>query len=81
VNSCKGKHRINLFHFSIHKGHSVDLVLADKKSAIYGIEIKASGSISVGDFKGLQKLAEVSGKKVSERDHSLVRRAYRSFWG
>jgi len=54
---------IKLFHFSIHKGAEVDLVLEDHKKQLYGIEIKSTASVNAEDFKGLKKLAETAGKK------------------
>jgi uncharacterized protein len=54
---------LKLYHFSIHKGAEVDLVLEDEKKQLYGIEIKSKASIDTNDFKGLKKLAETAGKK------------------
>ena len=51
------------YHFSIHSGAEVDLVLEDKKKQLYGIEIKSTASVGQNDFKGLKRLAEVAGKK------------------
>jgi predicted AAA+ superfamily ATPase len=51
------------YHFSIHKGAEVDLVLEDDKKQLYGIEIKSKASVDTDDFKGLKKLAETAGKK------------------
>lgn len=51
------------YHFSIHKGAEVDLVLEDRRKQLYGIEIKATATISENDFKGLKRLAELSGKR------------------
>lgn len=54
---------IKPYHFSIHKGAEVDLVLEDEKKQLYGIEIKSKASIDLNDFKGLKKLADTAGKK------------------
>lgn len=51
------------YHFSIHSGAEVDLVLEDRKKQLYGIEIKSTASVGQNDFKGLKRLAEVAGKK------------------
>ncbi len=54
---------LQLKHFSMHKGAEVDLVIEDNKKQIYGIEVKSKVSLNTDDFKGLKKLAELSGKK------------------
>jgi predicted AAA+ superfamily ATPase len=51
------------YHFSLHKGSEVDLVLEDRAGNIYGIEIKSAASITSSDFKGLKQLSKISGKK------------------
>lgn len=51
------------FHFSTHRGAEVDLVLEDNRRKLYGIEIKSRASIRQEDFKGLKKLAEISGDR------------------
>jgi len=51
------------YHFSIHSGAEVDLVLEDRKKQLYGIEIKSTASVGQNDFKGLRRLAEIAGKK------------------
>jgi uncharacterized protein len=51
------------YHFSIHRGAEVDLILEDRKKQLYGIEIKSTASVGQNDFKGLKRLAEVAGKK------------------
>jgi predicted AAA+ superfamily ATPase len=51
------------YHFSVHSGAEVDLVLEDRKKQLYGIEIKSTASVGQNDFKGLKRLAEVAGKK------------------
>ncbi|HEV2482993.1 MAG TPA: ATP-binding protein [Puia sp.] len=51
------------FHFSIHSGAEVDLILEDRKKQLYGIEIKSTASVSQSDFNGLRRLAEIAGKK------------------
>jgi predicted AAA+ superfamily ATPase len=51
------------YHFSIHKGAEVDLILEDRKKQLYGIEIKSTASVSHSDFRGLRRLAEIAGKR------------------
>jgi predicted AAA+ superfamily ATPase len=51
------------YHFSVHSGAEVDLILEDRKKQLYGIEIKSTASVSQSDFKGLKHLAEITGKK------------------
>lgn len=60
------KHLLRPYHFSIHKGHEVDLVLVDRKSQLYGIEIKAATALHASDFNGLRKLASLSGGKFQK---------------
>ncbi len=51
------------YHFSIHKGSEVDLVLEDRTGGLFGIEIKSAASLQGSDFNGLGKLSELAGKK------------------
>ncbi|MBX2924344.1 MAG: hypothetical protein KF746_19235 [Chitinophagaceae bacterium] len=51
------------YHFSIHKGAGVDLVLEDRRKQPYGIEIKSTAPVNNNHFKGLKRLTEVTGKK------------------
>lgn len=57
------KRRPGLFHFRTHSGDEVDLVLEDTQGRVAGIEVKASGTVTAADFKGLKTLAEVSGNR------------------
>lgn len=59
-------HYLKPYHFSIHKGAEVDLVLEDKNKELYGIEIKSSATLTEGDFKDLKRLAELSGDKFKK---------------
>ncbi|MFT6865748.1 MAG: putative AAA+ superfamily ATPase [Cyclobacteriaceae bacterium] len=54
------------YHFSIHKGAEVDLVLEDRRKQLYGIEIKAASSLKEQDFKGLKQLAKLAGDKFKK---------------
>lgn len=58
--------RLKPYHFSIHRGAEVDLVLEAPQGSIYGIEIKTAASVSKSDFKGLRKLSELTGKKFKK---------------
>lgn len=55
--------RPRLFHFRTLAGREVDLVLEWPGGDIVGIEVKASSSVGAADFKGLNELAEIAGKK------------------
>jgi hypothetical protein len=57
------KGKPGLFHFRTHGGEEVDLVLEDAAGRVVGIEVKASGTIGGGHFKGLRALAEVAGER------------------
>jgi predicted AAA+ superfamily ATPase len=65
------------YHFSIHQGAEVDLVLEDRKKQLYGIEIKSTATIDEGAFKGLKKLSALAGSKFRKGivlytgDHAL----------
>jgi predicted AAA+ superfamily ATPase len=54
------KSRPSLFHFRTHNGEEVDLVLEDAAGRIAGIEVKASATVTAGDFKGLKLLASAA---------------------
>lgn len=51
------------YHFSIHRGSEVDLVLEDRTGGVFGIEIKSSATLQDKDFSGLRKLATMADKK------------------
>jgi predicted AAA+ superfamily ATPase len=51
------------YHFSVHKGSEVDLVLEDKMGGLYGIEIKSAASLQDKNFHGLRHLSKLAGKK------------------
>ncbi len=51
------------YHFSIHKGSEVDLILEDKRGDIYGIEIKSASTLQGKDFNGLRRLTQLAGDK------------------
>jgi hypothetical protein len=53
----------SLYHFRIHTGQEVDLVLEDSAGRLVGIEVKASASVSPHDFAGLRVLAQAVGPR------------------
>ncbi len=55
--------RAELFHFRTHAGREVDLVLEADDGRLAGIEVKAAATIGSADFKGLEALREVAGKR------------------
>jgi uncharacterized protein len=57
------KTRAQLYHFRTHTGQEVDIVLEGPAGDIAGIEVKNKVSISAKDFKGLETLKELTGKK------------------
>jgi uncharacterized protein len=57
------KTRARLYHFRTHTGQEVDIVLEGPAGYIAGIEVKNKVSISAKDFKGLETLKELTGKK------------------
>ncbi|HOM15352.1 MAG TPA: ATP-binding protein [Rubrivivax sp.] len=50
------------WHFRTAAGQEVDLVLETPDRRIAGVEVKASASITQGDFSGLRELANAAGK-------------------
>lgn len=50
------------WHFRTAAGQEVDLVLEAPGPRIVGVEVKASASITQGDFSGLRELANAAGK-------------------
>ena len=54
------------YHFSVHKGAEVDLVLENRRKHLFGIEIKASASLNEQDFKGLKSLAQLAADKFQK---------------
>lgn len=50
------------WHFRTAAGQEVDLVLETPDQRVVGIEVKASASITQGDFNGLRELARAAGE-------------------
>lgn len=63
-------------HFRDKDKNEVDIVLETRRGEIVGIEVKASATVSAGDFSGMRKLAEACGKKFVQGlvlyDHNQV---------
>jgi predicted AAA+ superfamily ATPase len=59
----------SLFHFRTRDGVEVDLVLEDDDRNIAGIEVKASSSVGISDFKGLMFLQDKLGDRFT---HGVV---------
>jgi uncharacterized protein len=57
------KTRARLYHFRTHTGQEVDTVLEGPAGDIVGIEVKNKVGIGAKDFKGLEALKELTGKK------------------
>jgi len=52
-----------LFHFRTQSGQEVDIILEDAQGRLTAIEIKASNTVDVHDFKSLKFLSEEVGKR------------------
>ena len=50
-------------HFRDKERNEVDLVIEDRRGRVVGIEIKASATVSKGDFSGLHRLETACGDK------------------
>ena len=57
---------VRLYHFRDKQKNEVDLVLEKSDSKIIGVEVKASATVRVNDFKGLIKLAEYAGQHFEQ---------------
>lgn len=52
-----------LFHWRTAAQQEVDLLLEDASGRLVGIEVKASGTATASDFKGLRALAQATGSR------------------
>jgi uncharacterized protein len=52
---------VSLHHFRDRDGHEVDFVLESAAGAVVGIEVKASATVTRGDFEGLRRLRDAAG--------------------
>jgi len=62
--SAWGERPVAFHHFRTRDRVEVDLVLEGRNGEIVGVEVKASGGISTGDFRGLRKLQELAGDRM-----------------
>ena len=60
---------VSIYHFRDKRKNEVDIVLEQANGNIIGVEIKASSTVGINDFKGLSKLAEFAADKFS---HGVV---------
>lgn len=59
------KEPIAFHHFRDKDGVEVDIVLESSGQRIAGVEIKTAATVTAGDFRGLRKLKESSGKRFT----------------
>ena len=52
------RQRAELFHYRTKDKVEVDAVLENRQGQVVGIEVKASSTVTAGDFRGLRHLAE-----------------------
>ena len=52
-------------HFRDKDGVEVDIVLESSGQRVAGVEVKASATVTSGDFRGLRKLKESAGKRFA----------------
>jgi predicted AAA+ superfamily ATPase len=56
---------IGFFHFRDKDGAEVDIVLERGTRELVGVEVKASATVTVADFRGMRKLREAAGKRFA----------------
>lgn len=56
---------LHFFHFRDKDGAEVDVVIERGARAVAGVEVKASGTVTAADFRGLRKLQDASGKRFA----------------
>jgi predicted AAA+ superfamily ATPase len=56
---------IGFFHFRDKDGAEVDIVLERGARELVGVEVKASATVTVADFRGMRKLREAAGKRFA----------------
>ncbi len=54
---------INFFHFRDRDDAEVDIVLERGTRELVGVEVKASATVSMRDFRGMHKLRDAAGKR------------------
>jgi uncharacterized protein len=55
------RQRAELFHYRTKDRVEVDAILESRQGNVVGIEVKASSTVTAGDFRGLRHLAERTG--------------------
>jgi predicted AAA+ superfamily ATPase len=55
------------FYWRTAAGQDVDIVLEDSAGRLVGVEVKASSTLARGDVRGLQALANTTGKRWISR--------------
>ncbi len=56
---------VSFFHFRDKDGVEVDIVMERGARTVAGVEIKASGTVTKADFRGLSKLAHAAGERFA----------------
>lgn len=56
---------IAFYHFRNKDGVEVDIVLEGSGQRVAGVEVKASATVTAGDFRGLRKLKESAGQRFA----------------
>ena len=54
---------VQLFHYRTQTGQEVDVLLENGMGQLVGVEVKASATVTSGDFKGLRGIAEAAGDR------------------
>ena len=57
--------RYEFSHFRDKERNEVDIVIEDRRGRVVGVEVKASATVSSGDFSGLRRLANACGGRFS----------------
>ena len=57
--------RMSFHHFRDKDGAEVDIVIERGATGVAGVEVKASGTVRPGDFRGLRKLREALGERFA----------------
>lgn len=56
---------LSFCHFRDKDGVEVDIIIERGHSAVAGVEVKASATVTAADFRGLRKFKEASGRKFA----------------
>ncbi|MBK7642795.1 MAG: ATP-binding protein [Planctomycetes bacterium] len=54
---------LRFFHYRDKDGVEVDIVIERGARDLVGVEVKAAGTLSAADFRGLRRLREITGKR------------------